>query len=223
MSYAQCYYARQVSLRHDRVEFQANRYYRDEASKYRTIAGLYLLTPSIPLEEASRVKSVSFRLRSADQGWATFGGNGTYHNSRTWFEASILRPKGRRDVGNHAADFRSDGKNLTFRTALEAREELARFGLLFKGRGKKDVVWRVHHNITARSEFTEYDIEWTEGQVVESKEEEKGMGIGIGDGKGFVESLRKGDRVALWARAEQHNWRNIVDEAMIVITYEVPD
>ncbi|EAQ87524.1 predicted protein [Chaetomium globosum CBS 148.51] len=61
------------------------------------VAGLYLTSP--PLLAATphrnqkiRVRWVSFQTRGADQGCASLGGEGTYHNSHTWYAASILRP-----------------------------------------------------------------------------------------------------------------------------------
>ncbi|KAL0579204.1 hypothetical protein V5O48_002827 [Marasmius crinis-equi] len=202
------YYARQVSHRHEKVEFRADMYFDNEIN-YPAIAGLYLLSSPIPVPdersgEIFRVKSVSFRLRGADQGWATFGGDGTYHNSHTWFEASILQPVvPGSDRDTCPVNLQSDGAILTFRKASDARRSLKQFGLQF------------------RDQLREYDIEWIKGQEVELKEVKTGMGVGLGDGKGFVETLRPGDRVALWARAEQALWKNIVDEATIVIDYEV--
>ncbi|KAK1217872.1 hypothetical protein PQX77_019463 [Marasmius sp. AFHP31] len=201
------YYARVTVHRRESVTFRANEHYDPEIHDP-AVAGLYMMSPPIPLPDAGsgekfRIKSVTFMMTASDQGWASFGGNGTYHNSHTWFEASILWP-----VVNSEADvplfanLRSDGSQFTYTKALEAREMFLDNGLQFKSAGDKNVVWKVHNNITAQSEPREYCVEWVAGGKVDLTEEKEGMEVGIGDGEGFIECLKPGDRIALWARAE---------------------
>ncbi|KAK0647803.1 hypothetical protein DIS24_g7381 [Lasiodiplodia hormozganensis] len=59
-----------------------------------SVAGLYLSTAPLWQPPVGRLvaRRVVFQTRAADQGWADAGGHGTFYNSHTWFEASIVRP-----------------------------------------------------------------------------------------------------------------------------------
>ncbi|KAJ8089244.1 hypothetical protein PM082_014492 [Marasmius tenuissimus] len=219
------YYARVMVHRRESVTFRANHY--DPEINDPAIAGLYVMSPPIPLPDVGsgekfRIKSVTFRMRASDQGWASFGGDGTYHNSHTWFEASILWPTVHSEADSSLLqDLWSDGRQSTYTKALGARHMLLDNGLQFRSAGDNKVVWKVHNNITARSEPREYRVEWAAGEKVDLTEEREGMEVGIGDGEGFIECLQPGDRIALWARAEQAAWLHRVAEASIAIEYDV--
>ncbi|KAG7087704.1 hypothetical protein E1B28_013651 [Marasmius oreades] len=217
------YYAREVSHRRKRVTFRANSHFNGVINDSEpSMAGLYM-TASVP---HNRIRSVAFTMKSRDQAWADNGGHGTYHNSHTWFEASILQ----RVVGHGQSDHdlvlpleHPNGEPVTFRSVYAARDYLRQHGWDFKfGDGDNlKYTWKVHHNVTAMNEFREYNVRWVKGEKMLVVPEGEGMGIGIGDGEGFVESLQPGNMVLLWARAEQFAWVHIVDEATIVTEYEV--
>lgn len=80
------------------------------ADEYR-ITGLYLSTRPIP-ENGRRIvpQRIVFQTRAADQGWADAGGYFDFHNSHTWFEASILRP--------YPLDAKGDTQNEALEDAL---------------------------------------------------------------------------------------------------------
>lgn len=140
-----------------------------------------------------RIKSVAFKIRSRDQGWADAGGHGTYNNSHTWFEASILK---RVEQSDHQLPLEdSNGMPLTFGSVMNARESLLRYGWDFKFVDGDKCVWKVHNNVTAERRFREHNVRWVKG-------EKTLVWIGMGSGKGFVENLQPGDLIVLWARAE---------------------
>lgn len=84
LAYAE-YMPRTVNSRVQGLEYHANDF--PQAS----VAALCLTTQALP-QSFRRGSSITLQMRSADQGWATFGGHGTYNNSHTWFEVCILRP-----------------------------------------------------------------------------------------------------------------------------------
>lgn len=158
-----------------------------------SIAGLYLTvaTLSVP-DDIARAKSITFQMKAADQGWADYGGKGTYYNSHTWYEASILRP------GSEAPTVASLANTDIghFRTPEEARDCLRTHGWDMVEKNDA-VVWKVHNNITACSEYRDYKVDWVAGIPTEVDDPRA-----MGDGQGFLELLRRDDVVALWARAE---------------------
>ncbi|KAJ8089253.1 hypothetical protein PM082_014501 [Marasmius tenuissimus] len=216
------YHARIVVHRHATIVYESKDYFDIEIG-HTSVAGLYLISPPIPSpEEALRVKSVKFRMLASDQGRSSNGGDGTYHNSYTWFEATILQPTttSSLDILNFE-DSWPNGVRLTSATPSDALDVLREHGVQFRSTMDERVVWKVHNNITARSEPQEYCVEWVAGEKVDLTEEKEGMGIGMGDGEGFVQSLKHGDKIALWARATRQGTINRVGEASIVIDYEV--
>ncbi|KAI0406615.1 hypothetical protein F4802DRAFT_87600 [Xylaria palmicola] len=202
-SYRPC----QSSIKQLAVRYEANDFWSE--GPWATIAGPYLTvaTLSVPTTVA-RARSIIFQMRSADQGWADAGGHGTYHNSHTWYEASILRPR-----PDAAALTDADMEN--FRNPEEARDHFRHRGWdMVEGNGT--VAWRVHNNITARTQYRNYRVDWIAGIPTEV-----GDPRAMGDGQGFLELLRPDDVVVLWARAEQQAWVNKIREATIEIEYEV--
>ncbi|KAI1114307.1 hypothetical protein F5Y14DRAFT_172207 [Nemania sp. NC0429] len=204
------YHPYQSSIRESEALYRADTFWLPgpEAS----IAGLYLTltTLSVP-EDVARVKSITFQTRAADQGWATFGGEGTYENSHTWYEVSILRPRSEAP----AAATLTDTDVEVFRDPGTARDYLRSRGwAMVENNGS--VVWRVHNNVTACDRYNYYAVRWTAGIPTQVHDPRA-----AGDGEGFLELLRPGDVVALWARAEQQAWVNKICGATIEIDYTV--
>ena len=141
-------------------------------------------------------------ITASEKGPASAGGNGNYHNSHTWFEASILRPV---SIPSDPAieDVHSDGKMRLCPIPPTSHQWFLQKEHQFiptpDGRG---IVWHVHNNVTAQEDPSERRVKWRAGERLELGEDKESMRIGMGDGEGFVQSLRSGDRVALWARAE---------------------
>lgn len=170
-----------------------------------SVAGLYLSTAPLPLPAVGRLvaKRVVFQTRAADQSWANPGGHGTFRDSYTWFEASIVRPVpvGEGGVAVEGAELQEvlDG---TWERPGEVRAAL-------KGRGwdfvenadgmnaDGRVVWRVGSNMTACGGYRDYRVKWERGVETQVWDERV-----TGKGQGFLERLESGFVVLLWARAE---------------------
>lgn len=216
------YNPRITSARADEAEYRANDFW--QPGPRASVAALYLTTtPQLP-KNLKRVRGVTVQMRGADQGWATFGGEGTYENSHTWFEVCVLRP-----VGGGQGQQQQQGQqqpleaqaqvSRTFRTPGDARGELEQLGWEIVGYGGRDT-WLVHHNgtfdhtpgkkplleadnsthhstVTASRDWKNYRVDWVAGTSTEIEVEGA-----VGDGEGFLSALMPGDKIALWARAE---------------------
>ncbi|KAF9263062.1 kinase-like protein [Marasmius fiardii PR-910] len=186
--------ARKVLRHRKKFTFHTNDHF-DEVHREWSVAGLYM-TIIVP---HGQIKSVAFKMVSRDQGWSDLGGEGTYHDSHTWFEASILQRVGRSDL--HLPLVHANGKPVTFGRVFEARPFFLQHGWDFKFADGDKYAWRVHNNITALKSFRQYSVRWVKGAKT-AAEEGEGLGSGIVDGKDFVEILRPGNMVVLWARAQ---------------------
>lgn len=180
-----------------------------------SVAAVYLFTEPIPTGlKMITPKRIIFQVRAADQGWATFGGEGMFEDSCTWFEASILRPCDTHHNGAHTAP---EGiLQKTWWDAPDARDDFKKHGWDFVEGEDEQLTWPVV-NLTESTEFSNYRVEWEKG-VVPVDEDAVGTGgeweggvipgvdvddeYGVGDGEGFLELLGPGCIVVLWARAE---------------------
>ncbi|EMD93607.1 hypothetical protein COCC4DRAFT_21694 [Bipolaris maydis ATCC 48331] len=187
-----------------------------------SVAGLYLSTDPIPYPPSEFVKMrprrIVFQTRAADQGWVSWGGEGTFNNSHTWFEASILRPLTDRvaSSGNFTALEDDEKLSEPFRNAESAREMLNEKGWDFVYSDNGEFTWRVCNNITAQREFQDYRNEWRRSvdTVVQDPR-------ALGEGKGFLDLLEPGHLVVLWARAEYGGWVHYVEAATVEIELEL--
>ena len=216
------YRPRVCASRHDAVSYRVNDFsWRPGLVAF--VAGLYLRTPALPAPRSGapiRATRITFQLRASDQGWADFGGHGTYHNSHTWFEASILRRKpghGDDDESDEAALNSDEVLRNPFNTIERAEERLAELGwhLVRRdddgggGDGTVRASWFVHTNITAHALYHNYRVSWVRGVVDEVPRNP----LVMGDGRGFLDALRPGDRVVLWALAEVSNKLSFIRNA----------
>ncbi|PHH89926.1 hypothetical protein CDD83_4933 [Cordyceps sp. RAO-2017] len=202
-----------------RVEEQSYRADDFSSPSDPSVAGLYLSTEPIPLGIGKVIpQRVIFQTRAADQGWATFGGDGTFHNSHTWFEASILQPSSDRVEDEvRAAALEHDGDlSEPWEDAGSATQALRDKGWEFVRGQDGQITWRVCNSITARSKYKNYRVEWRRGLDTEVEDERA-----TGKGEGFLELLQPGFAIVLWARAEQRAWINRVAAASIEIEYEL--
>ncbi|OCL08037.1 hypothetical protein AOQ84DRAFT_222279 [Glonium stellatum] len=212
-------------------------------------AVLYAVTDPIPEDTNGarvRVKNVSFELRSHDQGWGgergcrasnftisasaflhlwlilprMFYGEsdpltalhhpGTYSGSYTWFEACILRP---------IPSLYTDPLRLPYTFNPQPTAVcLKPVGYMLvpcstSGR-EETVVWHIQSNVCADSREMVHRVEWRPGEVQD-------ILPGRGIGKAFVEKLRPGDRVGVWARALYPGWVNHVKEVSIEVNVVV--
>jgi hypothetical protein len=209
-----------AARRDDRHDYRAqalNHGFDDEHS----IAAWFLSTEPIPEPTTERLSTIThqrivFQTRAADQGWATFGGDGTFENSHTWFEASILRPNVPSCQQNES-NVEPEGAlwDMSWWDIADAREDLRAQGWEFVKGENGCLSWRVCNNLTASSEFRNYTVEWRRN-VVAAVDDERAMG----NGEGFLQLLGPGCIVVLWARAEQRHWVNKVEAATIEIEYD---
>ncbi|KAK2612299.1 hypothetical protein QQS21_001725 [Conoideocrella luteorostrata] len=194
---------------------------RAEAKEYQSlapepnIAGIYLSTTT-PIPRGFRSNRIIFQTRAADQGWATFGGEGTFNNSHTWFDASILRPLAPRAQENEHMVLEHAMAN-EWNDIASARDALHERGWTFVVSQDGSITWRVCNNVTAEENHRNYRVEWARGVPTQVENE-----LAEGKGEGFLELLQPGCIVVLWARAEEHLWCNKVSAATIEIELDVP-
>jgi hypothetical protein len=151
-----------------------------------------------------KVKEIEFVITSRDQGWTSERTDGTF-NTSSWLEVSILRP-----MPNRSSHSNGPPKSSKFPAAvwqspatlqpmlvrsgetLVARPEQARRGIQD---GEGDLAWYLQGNrVASQGRFEEYRVSWAT-DLHEGNE-------GSGDGLGFLEALREGDEIVVWARAK---------------------
>ncbi|UPK95211.1 hypothetical protein LCI18_006146 [Fusarium solani-melongenae] len=204
-----------ANRRDDKQEYEAKPQVGGIIHDY-SVAAAYLFTEPIPSElKMVTAKRIIFQTRAADQGWATFGGEGTFENSHTWFEASILRPCDTHHDGAHVVP---EGiLRETWWGVPGARDDLRKHGWDFVEGEDEELTWTVCNNLTASSEFRNYRVEWERGVLPDDDDDD---GDAVGTGGGFLELLGPGCIIVLWARAEQAHWVNKVEAATIEIEFD---
>ena len=149
---------------------------------------LCLVSPPLPPappgnEGAIKATWVTFQVRSAS--YSSFSAN----NTPTRYEASILRPIAQSAQFSALEDIRflSD----------DAREVLHQRGWdIVEHNGKS--MWKIYNNKNTLRGIICKRVTWVTG--ISTK---VGNSLAVGDGAGFLETLEEGDRIALWARAEE--------------------
>ena len=172
--------------------------------------------------ETPRIKAIDFHIRSRDQGWTSEPTRGTFHTS-SWTEVSLLRGATTNDPSSTAASTNSFGPErdisglppscwlpaafaspASFLThilpsgwGLVPRPEEAEQGPQGAEGG---LAWFLQGNkVATEGRCGEYSVRWTR-DVGESREEDEEEGRGSGEG--FLESVREGDWLLVWARAK---------------------
>lgn len=161
-----------------------------------------------------KIKDITFDVVSHDQGWTSENTRGTYTTS-SWLELSILRNETNSSTRlpsprlvntwiNSPQDFH---KNMVGRGwFLVKRPEKALQG---PQDGEGDFAWYLQGNRVVDRE--DYRIIWgADGS--EGNE-------GAGSGEGFIEELKDGDRILVWARAKWHGWQCIVESIKVTVRY----
>jgi hypothetical protein len=169
--------------------------------------------------EKPRVKAIDFHIRSRDQGWTSEPTRGTFHTS-SWTEVSLLRGipptaasnGSERDVSGLPpscwlpAVFASPASFLTHILpsgwSLVPRPEGAEQG---PQGGEGGLAWFLQGNrVATEGRCEEYSVRWVRGvgEREEEEEEEEEEREGKGSGEGFVENVREGDWLLVWARAK---------------------
>lgn len=150
--------------------------------------------------ETVKIKAIEFQMRSRDQGWTSEPTRGTFSTS-SWLETSILR-----GVEDHNTTFppscwldsvfaspQSFQNHVTPRGwQLVKRPEYAEQG---PQGGEGDLAWYLQGNrVATQGRSEEYDVLWTHDGS-EGNE-------GSGRGDDFLQELKAGDRLLVWARAK---------------------
>lgn len=170
---------------------------------------------------------------------------GSFEGAYSWFEASIFR---RVAAAEHPGEYSEDdtvarglslrdllvGPTKTLRDALEERyctpasilPFLAEFGYTPVTHpsgpdGQESMVWPVQRNRVAHPTFAHYHVEWRAPADPDADVAERARERGCGSGAGFLETLRPGDVVALWMRAQYPGWANHVNDASVKVLYDV--
>ncbi|CAO2656338.1 Nn.00g051410.m01.CDS01 [Neocucurbitaria sp. VM-36] len=165
--------------------------------------------------ERPRIKSVEFDIVSRDQGFTSEGTEGTFTTS-SWLEVSILR-------NETNSIYRLPGPRLVntwISSPLDFHTNMVGRGWYLASRptsaqqgpqdGEGDLAWYLQGNrVVAGRE--EYRVIWTED---ESEGNE-----GAGKGEHFVQELKDGDRILVWARAKWPGWQCIVESLKITVRY----
>jgi hypothetical protein len=138
----------------------------------------------------------------------------TYRNSYTWFEASIIRPTHHPSspLPGWISDTVTQGPiNLNNTTIITADDDECGITELTSPYSRQNKRWLVQMNVQASRHIKRHDVIWTRESEAEARfngdpsEEdpapEYNKETGSGRGKGFVQTLRAGDRISLVARA----------------------
>jgi hypothetical protein len=182
------------------------------------------VTDAAACGERAKIKKIEFDVKSHDQGWTSGSTQGTFSTS-SWLEVSILRgasnnnsgitPVQRPDAWICPQDYHTD--MIGHGWSLVNRPESALQG---PQGGEGNYAWYLQGNRVATRESEEYRIVWTEQGCEEGNQ-------GSGSGEGFLQALREGDRVLVWARAKVssqtlHLWRRLW-EYSVLTDNSIPD
>ncbi|RMZ70550.1 ankyrin repeat [Pyrenophora seminiperda CCB06] len=171
--------------------------------------------------ENPKIKKVEFIIRSRDQGWTSQGGEGGFATS-SWIEVSILRRNPHDSTNFEPPRFEPPHNmgNGVWDDGLRGyHAQVARYGWQLVQRpgeahhgpqwGEGGYAWYLQGNRVSGDSET-YRVVWGREGSVETNE-------GAGDGQGFLEELRKGDRIVVWARARYPGWQCIVEQLDVTV------
>ncbi|KAI1805912.1 hypothetical protein F4811DRAFT_193709 [Daldinia bambusicola] len=207
------------------------------------VAALYLASERVPDENdgcggrSRRVvpRRVIFQTSAAYGGWVSdcispfAKEEDSFRNSHAHFDASILRPISPSSPSSSSPGAEGQGAGLDVLPPLEiavsdtwwepraAADALKEKGWEFVAAEDGRIEWKVCNNSEAHREWQDYKVEWTRGVRADSKDDDR-----EGKGVGFVELLKPGYIVVLWARTGLRSWCSKVRAATIEIEYELP-
>jgi hypothetical protein len=152
--------------------------------------------------ETAKVKRIEFDMTSRDQGWTSENTQGTFSTS-SWLEVSILRDASNinsrlptpRLVNTWISSPMDYHTNMVGRGwSLAKRPESALQG---PQGGEGDYAWYLQGN-RVMAGAQDYHVVWDECGLSGTNEGNEGAG----SGEGFLDALKPGDRVLVWARAK---------------------
>ncbi|KAI1466651.1 uncharacterized protein F4812DRAFT_60811 [Daldinia caldariorum] len=184
-------------------------------------------------------RRVIFQTSAAYGGWVSDRSSyfakeeDAFRNSHARFDASILRPlspspsSSSSSSSSRGAERQGTGQDMLppLEIAVSdcwwepraAADALREKGWEFVEAEDGRIEWRVCNNSEAHREWQDYKVEWTRGLRADSKDDDR-----VGKGAGFVELLKPGYIVVLWARTGLRSWCSKVRAATIEIEYELP-
>ncbi|KAF2258560.1 hypothetical protein CC78DRAFT_587047 [Lojkania enalia] len=172
--------------------------------------------------EKVKPREIEFEVISRDQGWTSQGTDGTFHTS-SWLEVSILRRQNDyqsspdepysaplemvtnrkwRDPGEVQSVIENRGWTLVRRpdTAYHYPQE-----------SEHSIAWYLQGNRVADPSLGIHNIVWSEDSFQGDE--------GAGKGEGFIDALKDGDHVLVWARAKWAGWACHVDRVKMTVRY----
>ncbi|KAJ7607170.1 hypothetical protein FB45DRAFT_431964 [Roridomyces roridus] len=208
------YWPRIVATRRERVIVDTAHSENSDASLH------YLIMPPIPPTGGLRVKRVEFFLMSHDQGWSnTPEFHGTYEGSFTWFEAAILRPRYEEDNPPEPRLTPGWANGFGLFSAPPPPPPCLTDFIQIENPNADTGCWHIQTNRCAHGESLIHYVVWGVGGVAQRPRTCNGPGSG--DGKGFIDMLESGDRIAVIARAKFPRWVNFVDTGYVAVFYAV--
>ncbi|PVI04018.1 hypothetical protein DM02DRAFT_652034 [Periconia macrospinosa] len=199
-----------------------------------------------PDSEIPKMREIEFTIVSHDQGWTTEREAGPYETS-SWFEVSRCRPRPgmplpepadddeayanieqvRRDVDEQVEIFPRPSQEME-----PMRRHCPEMMKVTWPRGYRKSkpaldegthAWWLQGNQVARATSI------FEGEMVKRYRVVWGCAAnprwegneGAGRGEGFVDSLKDGDRIAVWARAKRRGWENHIFGVRVVVRYTI--
>ncbi|KAF2827604.1 hypothetical protein CC86DRAFT_369698 [Ophiobolus disseminans] len=172
--------------------------------------------------EIPKIHSIEFEVVSKDQGWTSENTHNTYSTS-SWLETSIMRtdnPDNMRLPSPSTHLFGQSSAVQTFEDPSDFHSWVADRGWYLVKRpesaeqgpqgGEGDFAWYLQGNRVAAGRDG-YKVVWARDGV-EGNE-------GAGTGKGFLEELKEGDRLLVWARAKWTGWRCVVESVKVTVRY----
>lgn len=149
--------------------------------------------------EKIKIKALCFNIDSQDQGWTSENTMGTF-NTSSWLEVSILRSAN----GNDPRLLTGPGLlNTWIKNPSDFHEAIADRGCFLVQRppsaaqgpqdGEGDLAWYLQGNRVACKDGTRFVVWSEDGLDVDE---------GAGRGEGFLQELKDGDRILIWARAK---------------------
>lgn len=168
---------------------------------------IYLQSARVP--RGARVRRVTFRVRSCDQGKSNNAEcRGTYKGTSSWFEVGIVEAPQELVVSNNEPDL-SSNQSHSRRWFLQSNIHGARYRKLH------EVVWSVCDQVPDPSPT----LDESDSTAVKNapNPDPNRESTGSGSGRGFLENLNlhSGSSISLYAQAKYPGWENHVFSAEI--------
>lgn len=146
-----------------------------------------------------KVKEIEFAIKSKDQGWTSEDSRDTY-NTSSWLEVSIFRPGplfstlDSLSVWDREFHTPQDLQDYLLRRGHKLVDERPVSAAVGPQGGEPPIAWYLQGNKVTERQQIDYRVVWTP----DSSEGNEGAG----NGENFINVLKDGDSVLVWARAK---------------------